>query len=88
MKLSWKPVTLDLRTPFRIAHSVSYQRHNVVVQIGDGLGEAAAVAHHGETQSGIIDYLAKIEQLIWDPFLLEDMLKDATTGFARSQGSN
>jgi L-alanine-DL-glutamate epimerase-like enolase superfamily enzyme len=74
MKLSWEPCTLNLKTTFRIAHGASNQRHNVLVRIGEGVGEAAAVAYHGESQAGIIDYLAALPELEWDPFAMEDLL--------------
>jgi L-alanine-DL-glutamate epimerase-like enolase superfamily enzyme len=73
MKLTWQPITLQLKTPFRIAHGSSVQRHNVIVHLDEGIGEAAAVAYHGETQAGIIDYLASAAPLFdSDPLLVED----------------
>ena len=81
MTLSYEPLTLNLRTPFRIAHGVSEQRHNVVAHIGDGLGEAAAVAYHGETQQKIMDYLAAVADRVGaDPFALEDTLNSLPPG--------
>ena len=61
MNLSYEPLTLDLKTTFRIAHGASDQRHNVVTHIDEGLGEAAAVSYHGESQQGIMDYLSRIK---------------------------
>lgn len=55
MRITCEPITLDLRTTFRIAHGASDQRHNVLVHLGEGIGEAAAVAYHGETQAGMAD---------------------------------
>jgi len=55
MKLHWEPITLDLKTTFRVAHGASDQRHNVLVYLNDGVGEAAAVPYYGETQAGIIE---------------------------------
>ena len=43
MKLHWEPITLDLKTTFRVAHGASDQRYNVLVYLDDGVGEAAAV---------------------------------------------
>ena len=78
MKLSFEPYTLELHHTWRIAHGASDQRHNVLVQIGDGevvgLGEAAGVPHHGESQGGIITYLEHVMDRDWDPFQMEDML--------------
>jgi L-alanine-DL-glutamate epimerase-like enolase superfamily enzyme len=61
MQLAWEPITLNLKTTFRIAHGASDQRHNVIVHLEDGIGEAAPVAYHGETQQGVMDYLAAID---------------------------
>lgn len=81
MHLSYKPLTLDLIIPFRIAHGVSTQRHNVLVQIEDGIGEAAAVPHYQESQNGIMEYLAGISgQLSDDPLLIEDILQRLPAG--------
>lgn len=80
MKLTFEPITLDLRVPFRIAHGVSLQRFNVIAHIGEGMGEAAAVAYHGETQAGIMEYLAGIGERDWDPFNLEDLLASLPPG--------
>jgi len=45
MQLEVEPITLNLASPFRIAHGTSVARHNVLVRISDGeqegLGEAA-----------------------------------------------
>ncbi len=82
MKLTWEPITLNLKTIFRIAHGASDQRHNVVAHVGEGIGEAAAVAYHGETQQGIMDYLASVDTRAWgdDPFQLEDILNGLPPG--------
>ena len=60
MKLHWEPITLDLKTTFRVAHGASDQRHNVLVYLDDGVGEAAAVPYYGETQEGIVEYLKSV----------------------------
>lgn len=79
--LTYQPITLNLRTPFRIAHGVSEQRHNVIVRLDDALGEAAAVAYHGETPSKIMDYLAAAADRVGaDPFALEDTLNALPAG--------
>jgi len=81
MHISYEPITLTLETPFRIAHGTSLARHNVLVRIGDGehegLGEAAPVRQHHETQTLVLDYLASLAGN-WpptdDPFQLEENL--------------
>jgi len=90
MKLSWQPVTIDLRTTFRIAHGASDQRFNVVAKLDHegltGYGEAAVVPYYGDTQPGIIDYLEKLAgpagyfDNIHDPFLMEDILGNLPPG--------
>jgi L-alanine-DL-glutamate epimerase-like enolase superfamily enzyme len=81
MHLSFEPITLTLEIPFRIAHGTSVERHNILVHLGDGhhegLGEAAPVRQHHETQAGVMDYLSALEG-IWpptdDPFMAEEWL--------------
>lgn len=81
LPISYTPMTLNLRTTFRIAHGASDQRHNVLVRVGEGVGEAAAVAYHGETQAGIMAYLAEVGALEGDdPCLLEDLLAQLPPG--------
>lgn len=80
MKLRWEPITLNLRTTFRIAHSADDQRHNVLVHIEEGVGEAAAVSYHGESQAGIIEYLAGLPDQDFDPYLREDVLNNLPPG--------
>jgi L-alanine-DL-glutamate epimerase-like enolase superfamily enzyme len=77
MDLRQEPITLELEVPFRIAHGTSDARHNVLVHVGDGehtgLGEAAPVPQHRETQAGVAAYLASVS-LPEDPFQIEDIL--------------
>ena len=63
MNLQPEAYTLNLRTTFRIAHGASDQRHNILVHVAEGVGEAAAVSYHGETQTGILTYLNSLESL-------------------------
>ena len=74
MKLTWEPITLDLKTTFRIAHGASDQRFNVLVYLDEGVGEAPAVAYYGETQQVIIDYLKTVPNLDDDPFDIDAVL--------------
>lgn len=80
MKLKYEPFTVQMKTTWRIAHGSTDQRHNVLVQIGEGQGEAAGVPHHGESQEGIIAYLNQIQEHDWDPFELEEPLNDLPAG--------
>ena len=80
MKLHWEPITLDLKTTFRVAHGASDQRHNVLVYLDEGVGEAAAVPYYGETQQGIIEYLKSVPDLGEDPFDIEAVLAKRPAG--------
>ncbi len=85
MKLTFEPITLNLKTTFRIAHGASDQRHNVVACLEDGgvcgYGEAAAVVYHGETQAGIMEYLAGASSHLGDdPWMLDDFLNRLPPG--------
>src|SRR5258705_10118162 len=80
MKLHWEPITLDLKTTFRVAHGAFDQRFNVLVYLDDGVGEAAAVPYYGETQPGIIDYLKSVPELGDDPFDIDEVLSKRPVG--------
>jgi L-alanine-DL-glutamate epimerase-like enolase superfamily enzyme len=84
MHIEVEPITLNLETPFRIAHGTSLARYNVLVRIGDGecvgLGEAAPVRQHHETQDGVLSYLASLPPLDEDPFHLEEILAALPSG--------
>ena len=80
MKLHWEPITLNLKTTFRVAHGASDQRHNVLVYLDDGVGEAAAVPYYGETQNGIIDYLKSVPDLGDNPFDIDAVLSKRPPG--------
>jgi L-alanine-DL-glutamate epimerase-like enolase superfamily enzyme len=80
MKLYWEPITLELKTTFRVAHGASDQRHNVLVYLDDGVGEAAAVPYYGETQQGIIEYLKSVPELDDDPFDIDAVLSRRPAG--------
>jgi L-alanine-DL-glutamate epimerase-like enolase superfamily enzyme len=55
------PLTLPLKTPFRIAHGTSTVRENVLVRLGDGRGEAAVVPYYGYSRDEIVAYLAALD---------------------------
>jgi len=79
LKITWQPITLNLKNVFRIAHGASAQRHNVIVRVEEGLGEAAAVSYHGETPEGIMAWLQSV-QLDGDPLHLIDLLEQVPAG--------
>ena len=81
LQLSCEPVTLDLKTTFRIAHGASDQRHNVIAHLDEGIGEGAVVPYYGDTQAEIIAYLDQAAcSLGSDPFLIEDILNRLPPG--------
>lgn len=84
MHIEIEPITLTLEKPFRIAHGTSLARHNVLVRIGDGehegLGEAAPVRQHHETQATVLAYLASLPPLSENPFHLEELLAALPAG--------
>lgn len=81
MKITADPLTLNLRTTFRIAHGASDQRFNVLCQIEGGLGEAAVVPYYGDTQESILTYLRQVGEVPGeDPALLEDVLTNLPPG--------
>ena len=91
LQLQYEPITLNLSTPFRIAHGTSVARHNVLVRLGDGQhegrGEAAPVRQHGETQAGVLDYLAALPPLGDDPFQVEEILAALPAGSQAAQAA-
>lgn len=78
MKLSVRPMSLDLRTTFRVSHGASDRRHNVLVTLEqDGLvgyGEAAAVFYYGDTQESLSKALNALPELNDDVFAIEETL--------------
>ncbi len=64
MRLTYETRELQLRHTFHIAHGASATRRNVLMRLGEGLGEAAPVAYHGESAEGVV---AALEQ--WRPEL-------------------
>ena len=80
MKLHWEPITLDLKTTFRVAHGATDQRNNVLVYLDEGVGEAAAVPYYGETQEGIMEYLGSVPDLGDDPLDIDGVLARRPAG--------
>jgi len=89
MKLTCKPLTLNLRTTFRVAHGASDQRNNVQVTVEhDGLvgyGESAAVPYYGDTQESLTAYLNALPALGDSPYALESILNSLPDGSHAAQ---
>ena len=64
MLLRYRATELALRHTFHIAHGASDVRRNVRVTIGDGMGEAAPVAYHGESADGVMAALDRWREAI------------------------
>jgi L-alanine-DL-glutamate epimerase-like enolase superfamily enzyme len=62
MHISYTIAELQLRHTFHIAHGASASRRNVLLRVGDGLGEAAPVAYHHESAEGVVQVLEQ-----WQP---------------------
>ncbi len=90
MHIRAKPITLMLRTPFRIAHGVSTTRQNVVIHVEDGLGAAAIVPYYDTTVDAVMAYTASpalAEALEGNPLLLEDALDRLPPGPAAARAA-
>ncbi len=90
MILRAEPITLTLRTPFRIAHGVSTTRQNVVVHLEDGLGTAAIVPYYDTTAADVLVYAASpalAKAVEGDPLLLEDALDRLPPGPAAARAA-
>jgi L-alanine-DL-glutamate epimerase-like enolase superfamily enzyme len=77
LRLIPEPITLTLQIPFSIAHGTSTARHNVLVHLGDGIGEAALAPYYGVSQRDVIRYVQSIDvdKLLGDgPLALEEAL--------------
>lgn len=83
MTLSIEPISLHLKTPFRIAHGTSDVRQNLLVHIGTGTGEGALPPYYEYNLESVTAYLKEIdaEKLVGsDPFALEAMLNRIPEG--------
>lgn len=83
MKLTIEPITLKLKKPFHIAHGVSVARHNVLVHLGDGVGEGSIMPYYDYTQADVVEYLENLdvdELLGDDPLAIEAILDRLPSG--------
>ncbi len=83
MDIRIEPITLQLRTPFRIAHGTSVARYNVLVHVGDGVGEAALAPQYGYSQADVAAYVEGLDLdavLGDDPLALEERLDRLPAG--------
>jgi L-alanine-DL-glutamate epimerase-like enolase superfamily enzyme len=81
--LTVEPITLRLKTPFRITHGTSVARDNVLVHLGDSVGEGSIMPYSGYTQAEVVAYLQNLDLdtlLGDDPLALEDILDRLPAG--------
>ena len=77
MNLSYHTIDLELEHPFRISRSVTKIKKNVIVNIDEGIGEAAPSAYYNETSDTVIESLEKSkDELGDDPFQIESVLSN------------
>ncbi len=90
MKITVEPITLQLRTPFRIAHGTSTARHNLLVHTGDGVGEGAMPPYYGHRLTDVVAYLESLDLgALWgqDPLGLEHTLAGLPPGPAPARAA-
>lgn len=90
MQLTVEPITLHLRTPFRIAHGTSTTRQNVLVHLADSVGEGAPVPYYGYSQAEAVAYLQSLDPhalLGDDPLALEESLDRLPPGPAPARAA-
>jgi L-alanine-DL-glutamate epimerase-like enolase superfamily enzyme len=90
MQLIVQPITLTLKTPFRIAHGTSTARQSVLVHLGDAVGEGSIMPYYGHTQAEIVAYLEKLDLRMLlgeDPLALEDALDRLPPGPAPARNA-
>jgi L-alanine-DL-glutamate epimerase-like enolase superfamily enzyme len=77
MQLSYHTIDLKLKHPFRISRSVTEVKKNVIVNIDEGIGEAAPSAYYGENAETVIECLEKVKDQIGDDlFQIESILSN------------
>jgi L-alanine-DL-glutamate epimerase-like enolase superfamily enzyme len=77
MHFTYHKIDLRLKHPFRIARSVTELKKNVLVQIEEGIGEAAPSQYYGENAETVTQCLERVKGLIGDdPFRIESILAD------------
>jgi len=85
MRLIYHTIDLKLKHPFRISRSVTELKKNVIVQIDEGIGEAAPSQYYGESADTVIQCLNKVkDQLGDDPFQIESILSRLDKKIARN----
>jgi L-alanine-DL-glutamate epimerase-like enolase superfamily enzyme len=90
LQLTVEPITLKLKTPFRIAHGTSVVRYSVLAHIGNGVGEGSIMPYYAYTQAEVVAYLQNLDLDILlgnDPLALEDALDRLPSGPAPARNA-
>jgi L-alanine-DL-glutamate epimerase-like enolase superfamily enzyme len=81
MRFDYHTIDLQLKHPFRIARSVTEVKKNVILQIDDGVGEAAPSQYYGENAETVMQCLEQMrDQIGDDPFQIETILSQLDRG--------
>ena len=56
-----EPLVLKLKTPFRIAHGTSTERRNILVRLGDSLGEGALPPYYDVDMDQVMAYFDDLD---------------------------
>ena len=64
MNIYHQSVELKLKDPFGISRGSSTVKHNLIVHLGEGIGEAAPNQYFGDSQKSVIELLSKHADLI------------------------
>jgi L-alanine-DL-glutamate epimerase-like enolase superfamily enzyme len=86
MRLTYHTIDLELTHPFRISRSVTEVKKNVIVNIDEGIGEAAPSQYYNENADTVIKSLEKLKDELGDdsfraslqdePFQIESILSN------------
>jgi L-alanine-DL-glutamate epimerase-like enolase superfamily enzyme len=90
IRLIVEPITLKLKTPFRIAHGTSVARDSVLVHLGDSVGEGPIMPYSGYTQAEVVAYLQNLDlDMLLDeaPLALADALDRLPPGPAPARSA-
>lgn len=80
MLLEAEPLALHLRTPFRVSYGASTQRTNVLLRLGEGVGEGALPPYYPHRLEDVLSYLKVLDPDKLLHAALEDALRSLPPG--------